>query len=355
MKALSSIALYLCALVVTLGLGACSSSSDAPASTFSVVRSSYDASPEASSGTIVVSEPGFEVSTDASWLTATMQNGTEVQVGLEANTSSESRTASVVLTKSGTTLRVPFTQMGVQNSVAGLTSTMSYNRKGGSSSYALSGPDQVQVTIPATAQSWLSQSVVDGQLVLTCSPLATDQVDVKRTATITIAKGVYYKTMIISQEWGGILYEDLLGEYTLSYTTWKDNPMVTADVKLTPNVEGTSYWLTGLVANVSISFEEGTTSLTLQPQNVAGGAAYIAAWMADGRGLLTRSGWTFTGAWDKNKVNPKFTFSSESKITSEGTEYPLYGVIFRASAGGEYRGTTGSAISRVVQFSITKK
>lgn len=352
MKALSSIALYLSALVVTLGLGACSSSSDAPASTFSVVRSSYDSSPEASSGTIVVSEPGFEVSTDASWLTATVQNGTEVQVGLEANTSSESRTASVVLTKSGTTLRVPFTQMGVQNSVAGLTSTMSYNRKGGSSSYALSGPDQVQVTIPATAQSWLSQSVVDGQLVLTCSPLATDQVDVKRTATITIAKGVYYKTMTISQEWGGILYEDLLGEYTLSYSTWKDNQVLTATVSLATKTEGRTYLLTGLAADVELSFNERTTTLTLSPQDVANRAAYLGGWMADGRGTFRRSNWTLTGTWDQNKLTPKFTFASSDVITNDGTDHPIIGFIFWRNSGGEY---TGSGISRVVQFSITKK
>lgn len=353
MKAISSIALYLCALALTFGLGACSKGDDAPASTFAVLRTSHDLSVDTHSATIVLSEAGFELSTDAPWLTATVQNGTEVLVKMEPNTSSESRTASVILSKDGRTHRVPFTQLGVVNAVAGLPATLSYNRKGGTSHYTLSGPDQLVVSIPEAAKSWLSYTVENGQLVLTCAPMTTD-IDGGRQATITIAKGVYYHTISVAQVWGNVIYEDLLGEHTLSYAVWKDEPAQTLTVRLTPKVENQSYWLTGLAAPIEILFDESKTTLTLNPQNVAGGAAYVAGWMADGDGLLIRSGWTFSGVWDQNKLKPKFTFSSESKLTREGVEYPLYGIVFRGSNGGEYRGVGGTGISRVVQFSITK-
>lgn len=354
MKAFSSIALYLCALTLAFGFGSCSSSSDdAPASTFSVVRSSYDPSPQASSATIVLSEPGFEVSTDAPWLTATVQNGTEVLVSLQENTSSESRTGSVLLSKAGVTRRVPFTQLGVVNMVSGVSAELSYNRRGGTSRYALSGPDQVQVSIPAAAQSWISYSIVDGELVLTCAPMVASAPDDRR-ATITIAKGVYFQRVTITQVWGNVIYEDLLGEYTLSYTTWKDRQVTTATVRLEPKTEGSSYWLTGLAANVEVGFDEKTTALTIKPQTVANNAAYVAGWVADASGWFDREGWTLTGAWNRNMANPAFAFTSTDVITNDGTNYPIIGFIFWKTDGGEYKGADGAGISRVVQFSITK-
>lgn len=354
MKAISSIILYLCALTLVFALGACTKGGDdSPVSTFAVVRTSHDLSVDALSATIVLSEAGFELSTDAPWLTATVQNGTEVLVRMEPNTSSESRTASVILSKAGRTYRVPFTQMGVLNSVSDLVATLSYNRKGGTSRYTLSGPDQLVVTIPEAAKSWLSYTVENDQLVLTCAPLTTTAPD-DRSAIVSIAKGVYYKTMTISQTWGNILYEDLLGEYTLSYTTWKDDTVNTATVSLTTKSEGTSYWLTGLAANVEISFNESATTLTLKPQTVANNTAYIAGWVADASGWLQRNGWTFTGTWNKDMSKPAFAFASADVLTNEGTQYPFLGFIFRSTSGGEYRGTSGSGISRVVQFSITK-
>ena len=343
---------YIGALLLTLVVGLMASSCkrdvyEEPTSSFQVVRTVFSSSPQASEGYIEVTESGFTFEAEDTWVTPSQETPTRVKLAIAANPEPETRTTSIVLRKGATALRVSINQIGVIN-VAPLENQL-FAETGGTfeiSTARLASTPEVQISA-----DWVTYELQEGKLVFTVAELPTTG---ERTATVTLHAGLFDGTLTVRQIRTPITYAELLGSYTLTYRTWKDrDPELTAPVTLVQDVVGRSVIMQGLAADVKMDCDLYTGALKLSTQSVAGGAATLGAWTADGQGWFSRDTNLFlTGTWNQQATNPVFTFTSTQTISGDDKDWPILGFIFWS--GREYKGPSGNGISRVVQFRLTK-
>lgn len=346
-----------------LALGGCSKGYEyeAPANTFRVVKTTLSPLRTASEGTIEVTEEGFEVKTDVSWITASKAGATTVKVMLSENTTLESRTGHVILSKGRTTHSIPVTQFGRINKIKDLQ-PHTFAATGGSHSYAVELYSEPTITYSDGAD-WVEHSLADGILTFTAQSLADASVSSRET-TATITAGLLVQTVVLRQ---AMSYSDFAGDYTLSYTEHVGGEAKQADVSLVIKEAGKSFTLRGLAHDLTLLWIPETSSLRLHNQVFKPGDRdiWMLSWLAGEGGRWHFSGNTafyFESTWDGNAQTPGFgTFkpSTNNVVKVSGTDYAPRGIIFwqwlTAGGDGEYKGDNGTGISRIVDLSLRKK
>ncbi len=337
-------------LLSLLGIVACQRDKyQEPEVTFRVVKTSLSSAFTASEGTIEVSEDGFSISTDASWLTPTLASPRTIKVAIARNESYESRTGNVILKKGDVTQRVSVTQLGLVNFA--VVADQEFTRAGGTYTVDLAQMDAEPAV--STDADWITHEIKDGKLTFTVAPLQGDN----RTAQVRISSGLFKRTITFSQIYGAIAYADLLGAYTLTYATWKGGATSTAPVTIAAGTEGKTVIIKGLAADIVMSVDLKAGNFQINGQAVANGAARLCTWVADGDGWFNNdnNNLFLTGTWNKSFDAPVYTFSSTQTLSANNAQWPILGFIFWGTAESkEYKGASGNGISRFVQFSLAK-
>lgn len=343
---------YIGALLLTLVVGLVASSCkrdvyEEPTSSFQVVRTVFSSSNQASEGYIEVTESGFTYEAEADWVTLSQETPTRVKLAMAENPEPETRTTSIVLRKGATTLRVSVNQVGVINTA--VLENQEFTETGGT--FEVSTAQLVSTPMVEISHSWITYEIQEGKLVFTVAPFPTPG---ERVATVTIRAGLYAGTLTVRQVRGAILYSELLGAYTLYYRVFNNvDPEYSTPVTLVQDVEGRSVLMRGLAADVRLNYDVNTGNFKLSPQSVADGAAKLYLWAAEDPGPFNESPELFlTGTWNQQISNPVYTFTSTQTIRYQEKDYQLSGFIFWGDK--EYKGPSGTGISRVVQFRLVK-
>lgn len=343
--------IYLSLSALALSLGACSKDEVGETKpSIEVVKSNFSYTYEAGTGQIEVNADGFTVETDAPWLTATA-NGRTIALSLEKNEGAESRTANVIIKKGNDVQRVPITQMGVINVMS--LSNLEFQRQGGEHRFPIDKMDsQPEFT---SSESWLTAELVGQELVVRIAAFPVGHTD-DRSATLRVRAGLFDRTITVAQKYGVPEYADLLGTYALEFSQWGGSAKSTMNVELIAKEQNASYTLRGLAADVTIAFNPATSALTIVSHDVAADGVKLQLWTADGQGWFTTQG-SLVAQWNRDFTTPVFTFSSTNLVNGESggvtKDWPIRGFIFWGQS--EYKGPSGTGISRVVDFKLTKQ
>lgn len=300
---------------------ACSSSKDdAPAVGLEVVKTELPSGYLGGTGKITLSEGGFEVRTDADWLTATLASGstTELVVTVSQNPSEESRTANIILTKGDIEQRIPFTQLGVVNNLR--VEDVTIDSFGATLELDASGLATAP-TVSLSDDSWVSYRLEDGKLIFEVEEAALTS-SLPRRSIVKIKTGLMEHSFVITQEYSRIANNQMLGAYILAYTD-KNGTRRTKTVNLIPYLDANgqqypdSLLLSGLGADVPLGVEADgditlKTMVKTTPRFMLG-----LSYFASGVTFDPITDLVYRGVWDKTFVTPKYTFPSVGVAGSE--------------------------------------
>jgi hypothetical protein len=200
----------------------------------------------AESKTIVVapgSDEQISTHSNSAWCTAVV-SGRSVAISVDTNYDFPNRTAILTITCGKKSAMVPVTQYGARFILG--TNNLSADFK--SATYKIA----VQSTRTYTAVStvpWITVSTGRDTLFLTVE--RNPYQEPVRTGIVEVTSGVVVQTINVSQAEGGLVYEDFLGTYTMSYTnatTLPPNRTRNLTVNLEPATQGQTYYLKGVLA-----------------------------------------------------------------------------------------------------------
>lgn len=265
-------------------------------------------------GKITLSEGGFEVRTDADWLTATLVSGstTELVVTVAQNSSEESRTANIILTKGDVQQRIPLTQLGIVNTLK--VEDVTIDRLGATLELDASGLATTP-TVSLSDDSWVSYRLQDGKLIFEVEEATSlPASSLPRRSTVTIKTGLMTHSFVITQEYGRIANSEMLGAYTLAYTDERGTRQ-TKTVNLVPYLDANgqqypdSLLLSGLGADVPLGIEENG-DITLKTMARTPRFLLGLSYFASGVEFDLIENTVYRGVWNKALVTPKYTFPS---------------------------------------------
>jgi hypothetical protein len=243
-------------IISCLYLAGCSDDSDNPAE-FEIVRSDVNISATGGEGTIEVSPYGnIQAASDQEWCTVSVSDYV-VTISLTANEDILNRTALVTISSGAEKLFVPVTQASAILSLE--NNKLIVPRAGGT--------QQVQVTTNldihiSVEDEWLSYVREDQVITFTAEP-NTDLG--ARQTVVTITGGKFTAQIEVIQ----ISYEDLLGDWNLSFVDDEGNPAA-AVITLTEDVEGSSYLMSGLPAGLSVKVLYNNGNLIIESGQYVG-------------------------------------------------------------------------------------
>ncbi len=379
MKTRNIIIKSLLTLGLVLGFSSCDKYEyEEEVSTFKVVETNYSDSREASEGFIRVNEEGFSVKTDAvgGWLKAELKEPMLVKVIIAQNTSPEARTANVILTKGDEVQRIPIMQLGVRDFIKDFKD-VTLDRDGRKFTFITHTDNPAKVTIKALEGStaptdWLKTEAKDGKLILMADKLPEGTTE--RELALTVEAGLYKKSIKVKQIWGKPKYADVIGKYLLDYKPKAGEAQVQAEVEIKQSKEGETFKLHGLVAPITLKWDQENHSLIIplgaqenpasfQPNELlvlsAAGLGYKNADGKKNLELKWDKEYYFKGQWvnTTTDVNLMFTFPPAG---AEGKD-KLHGLLFwkydlnTESYIEDYKGEDGNGIYSISDFTLTKK
>lgn len=344
---------------ITLALSACDKDKSevvSPNASFYVVETTFDQAYTAGVGRILVSEEGFTVTTDADWLQAQKEGARAIVLTIAKNETAESRTANVIITKGDNVQRVPITQLGAVNTMT--LSDINTQRQGGEYTFSTERMDTTPTV--TVSDSWISYTLEGNELKIKVEPFAQGVTE-DRVGTVTVQAGLFSRTIRVTQVFGVISYEDIIGTYTATFIPYHNQPQSQIPLTIEEKEKGKSFTLKGFAADLTIRYNAQTGAIIIPTGLIAGitGLAagetlVIGGW---GCGIPdpdngNKEDWGFNldkdintgnmvqiGTWNKNFEAPVFTFAPSGFGTAKRPGM----LIFRSNAdfgwGGFY--TTG--------------
>lgn len=343
---------HIAAVVVSgalvLGLGSCKSNNyEEPISNFKVVKTEFASSAKGGEGLIVLSEGGFEVSAQDTWVKPSKSGDKEVKLVIEPNVSVDARVTNVVLKKAQDVLTVTITQLGVVNFIPNVE-TQSIRRSGGTFEIDLTQlADEPQITVTPES-AWLTHRLENGKLLWTVAPNANEQP--ARQARVSIQAGLASVEFDVNQIRGlnpavDLLTEEVAGTYTMSYVNPVNGSSLNVNIRVAPHTESNQFVVSGLAQPFIVEFDEDAAHLIfktgatlVRPSTALPDDRYLLLAISEDRESVgAGNGYQLVGAWDKvNKRAPKFTF------TPENSGYPNFGMFLLRS--GNYSLVTSQPV-----------
>lgn len=344
---------------ITLALSACDKDKNevvSPNASFYVVETTFDQAYTAGVGRILVSEEGFTVTTDADWLQAQKEGARAIVLTIAKNETAESRTANVIITKGDNVQRVPITQLGAVNTMT--LSDINTQRQGGEYTFSTERMDTTPTV--TVSDSWINYTLEGNELKIKVEPFAQGVTE-DRVGTVTVQAGLFSRTIRVTQVFGVIAYEDIIGTYTATFIPYHNQPQSQIPLTIEEKEKGKSFTLKGLAADLTIRYNAQTGAIII-PTGLIAGATGLAAgetlviggW---GCGIPdpdngNKEDWGFNldrdintgnmvqiGTWNKNFEAPVFTFAPSGFGTAKRPGM----LIFRSNADFGWVGfyTTG--------------
>lgn len=359
--------LVLASLTLLVGVSACKKSDPTTDTekTLRVLSSEHNFTAEGGAGTIILSQDGFTAQTEASWLKIGKVEGTKVSYTVEPFAEPSTRTALVVLTRGAERQQVAVTQLGSYCYIQNLQSLYTTTRQGGTIELPLYGDVKMDEVKVEGLPDWVTYKKEDKKLVFTLAP--SDVFERKTTAKVTLSS-VYVKDVNFLQEYGALGYDAMVGDYTLSYVEEANQPVKTADVKLVADKDKKLLILTGLAADIPVTYNAATNELKISPlvypkKEGAKADLILGAWgggfLKDGKankGLNWGSDFFFTATWD-TKTSPEhaaFKFVPSEGSKKEGF-HGFYFFLYDGKQVVAYKGDSGKGINAFTDFMLTKK
>ncbi len=311
---------------ITLALSACSKDKSevvSPNASFYVVETTFDQAYTAGVGRILVSEEGFNMSTDADWLQAQKEGAKAIVLTIAKNETAESRTANVIISKGDNVQRVPITQLGAVNTMT--LSDINTQRQGGEYTFSTERMDTTPTV--TVSDSWISYTLEGNELKIKVEPFAQGVTE-DRVGTVTVQAGLFSRTIRVTQIYGVLAYADLVGRYNVEYFIEHGNngPVRgTGVVSLEAKEANKSFTLKGLAVDVTLHFDPATSNLTLKSEQLSGipnlganQAVYLSGWGAltpkengeKDSGLSWGGDTGLRGIWNKDFENISFKFDT---------------------------------------------
>ena len=219
-----------------LYLTGCNDDSENPVA-FRIVRSDVTLPAVGGEGTIEVSPfENISATVDQDWCTVSV-SGHIITVTVPANEGVMNRTALVTISSGAEKLYVPVTQYSTIFSVS--AEKLIILRTGGARQVTVTTNLEKNVSID---DDWLTYVMEGNVITFTAAPNAEAGA---RQAVVTVTVGKHTAQIEVVQ----ISYEDLLGDWNLSFTD-DEGTAATAAVTLTADVDGSSYLMSGLPAGL---------------------------------------------------------------------------------------------------------
>ncbi|MDR3245732.1 MAG: hypothetical protein LBT50_04795 [Prevotellaceae bacterium] len=220
---------------------------------------------------ITVGVSNYTVTSDQTWCTLTT-NGKTINVSVLPNKTVSGRTALVTIKSEGKVSYVPVTQTGVTLTLD--TYAWDASPKG-DSIHIIYDCDFPLST--ATFPNWIIVSINEETKSITLTANQNTSFTDSKTTSIQLyvddgndAK-MAPKEIIVTQGKNFLNYGDYLGDYTMRYTTTagtNSTPTKSLDVSLVTAVEGSTYYLKGILidesaGNIVVNYEPATGNITI--------------------------------------------------------------------------------------------
>ncbi len=194
------------------------------------------------------------VESNEGWCEATA-SGNTVNVTADMNASQASRIATLTIIRGKLSTQVSVIQIGnifqlEESSVAAVFTAATY-----SVGFITDFP-----ATASTTASWIHNIEITDNSVVTFDVERNPYGQDVRTGIVTIESNDVLRTLRVVQDKGNLMYEDFVGTYTANYATStgaNDARTRSLTVTLTPNVEGRSYILRGIMSTADEALSDG--------------------------------------------------------------------------------------------------
>lgn len=332
-----------------------------------LISSDHSFLPGGGTGKLLLSEGGFSLKTEAEWIQLGAVNGSEASFTVSPLTEAETRTGIIQILKEGKSINLAITQLGAYDYLIDNLSNYEVDRQGKELILPYLSHSGAKPNVEGLP-GWITSSLEEGKLKLQVAPLSGPD----RSANLVIKLGKLSETSIaIHQVYGQLTYDQLLGEYDLTYVPDGSNPTVTAttEVKLEAKDKAKNlFTLKGLAADAELGYNPGTSTLVFNNMQTKLADGKLLMFTLSGNDFLkkdgkkdTRLNWSedlrLLGSWDKQSPeHPSFTFKSP-KAAPDGDTF--HGVLFWLYDGssflGRYRENEAGAIHTLSDIKLVKK